>query len=67
MPVMGPTYSDDQVEVLYQKVMSLLRENGIQTSSTNKWPFYQRDRDKRNAQLRLAIEKLVELESWESF
>jgi hypothetical protein len=67
MPVMGPTYSDDQVEVLYQKVMSLLKENGIQTFSTNKWPFYQRDRDKRNAQLRLAIEKLVELESWESF
>lgn len=67
MPVMGPTYSDEQVEFLYQKVMSLLKENGIQAFSIDEWPFFQRDREERNAQLRLAIEKLVELESWENF
>lgn len=68
MPVMGPSYSDEQVDRLYNKVMTLLQENGIQDSPGHDlWPNWKRYRESRNARLRRAIEKLVELQSWEDF
>lgn len=65
---MGPTYSDQQVEDIYKEVMLLLRKHGIQKTPTDDhWPYWQQYRDSRNARLKRAIEKLVELQSWEDF
>ena len=68
MPVMGPTYSDDQVDRIYKSVLCFLRENwNIQTSRSSILRDWTEDREERNALLKEAIRGLVELESWESF
>lgn len=68
MPVMGPTYSDQLVEDIYQEAILLLRKYGIQnTPGDDRWPNWRQYRDSRNARLKRAIEKLVELQSWENF
>ena len=68
MPVMGPTYTDDQVDRIYKSVLCFLRENwNIQTSRSSILWDWTEDREERNALLKEAIRGLVELESWESF
>lgn len=74
MPVMGPTYSDDEVNKIYEDVMTLLREKyHIQSMPEDMLDkrFLGKDfkirRQERNDFLKFTIEKLVELESWECF
>jgi hypothetical protein len=68
MPVMGPNYSDKQVQDAYDAVMDLLKEKfRIQAFPPPKYPDYGKNRVERNTLLRKAIEGLVELESWESW
>lgn len=67
MPVSGPSYSDEEVEAVYLKVMQTLKENGIQNCPTVNQMNFNSDRNARNKQLRDAIEKLVELQCWEDF
>lgn len=69
MTVMGPTYSTQRVDEIFDKVMLLLKEYGIQKLPVpnNSFPDWSQDRMKRNYTLWKAIEGLVELDSWENF
>ena len=69
MACMGPTYSENEVDEIYEKVMEMLKNNyHIQ----DKDPHFNiensnRLRVERNANLKNAIKLLVELDSWENF
>lgn len=71
MPVMGPTYSEREVDEIYDKFMKILaEEHSIQKFPvSNFWPTvdWSKDRQERNAQFKEAIRRLVELEAWESW
>lgn len=69
MAVMGPTYSTQVVDEIFDRVMLLLKEYGIQKRPVAKNSFadWNQDRMKRNYMLWKAIEGLVELDSWENF
>ena len=66
---MGPSYSEQTVDELYEKVMALLKEHYIQNSPPPPAILvdYTKDREVRNADLKEAIRGLVELQSWEDF
>lgn len=69
MTVMGPTYSTQRVDEIFDKVMLLLKEYEIQKLPVpeNSFADWNQDRMKRNYMLWKAIEGLVELDSWENF
>lgn len=69
MAVIGPTYSDEQVDRVYKSVLSFLKENwNIQRWASNGiLKDWAEDREERNAKLKEAIRGLVELDSWENF
>ncbi len=69
MPVMGPHENTKQVEECYNIVMKYLqRKYKIQTFPIlYREQFYLKEREHRNANLKEAIRKLFELESWEGF
>jgi hypothetical protein len=66
MPVIGPYYSDKQVDDAYNAVMDLLKEK-FRIQAFPEDSHYMELRIERNAVLRKAIEGLVELNSWESW
>lgn len=69
MAVMGPTYSDEQVDRIYKSVLCFLKENWYiqKSASSGILKDWAEDREERNAKLKEAIRGLVELDSWENF
>jgi hypothetical protein len=68
MVVMGPTYSNEQVERIYRSVLCFLKENWyIQDYPPGMVIDWTKDREERNTKLKEAIRGLVELDSWENF
>lgn len=65
---MGPNYSDQLVEDLYNRILILLKEEGIQSPiSVGILCDWQSERDLRNSELKEAVRRLVELDSWENW
>jgi hypothetical protein len=69
MPVMGPTYSNERVDIIYISILNFLQSTwNIQNDSPHGiLKDWTKDREERNAKLKEAIRGLVELDSWENF
>lgn len=70
MPVMGPSYSDEQVSKAHEEILVLLKKYGIQQDINTDALLhneYRVRRQERNLHLKEAIRSLFELQSWEDF